>query len=163
MSAGQDPLIVGDFAETRTEETLNAPIEWRGLPEFRPVTRDVRLVLSFDTLEQRDELIDQLGLVISKKTGPTWSAWWPPRDREDLAALRFDFGADGSASLPDATELSPEPDGEDDAPDPEPANGAEPAATAAHGQETEAIAEARRFAEARDETGNYDESGGDPF
>jgi hypothetical protein len=75
-------------------DDLNAPIEWAGLPAFHAVTRDTRLVLSFDTPEQRDELIAKLELVIAKKTGPTWSAWWPPRDREDLTALRFDFDAD---------------------------------------------------------------------
>ncbi len=101
---GQDRLLEGDFSEARTEEDLNAPIEWRGLPEFRAVTRDVRLVLSFDTEAERDQLVAQLGVTISKKTGPTWSAWWPPRDREDLASLRFDFGEDGSASLPEVEE-----------------------------------------------------------
>jgi hypothetical protein len=73
---------------------LNAPIEWRGLPEFRPAAaREHKLVLTFDTEEARDALIAQLGVVIAKKTGPTWSAWYPPREKEDLAALRFDFEA----------------------------------------------------------------------
>lgn len=90
----QDALLSGDFAETRDVDELNAPIEWRGLPQFVPVKRDTRLVLTFDTPEQRDELIAQLGLVLAKKTGQTWSAWWPPRDRDDLAALRFDFDAE---------------------------------------------------------------------
>ena len=99
----QDALVSGDFTEPRTDD-LNAPVEWRGLPAFVPVTRDVRLVLTFDDEAGREELIEQLGLVIAKKTGKTWSAWWPPRDRDDLSALRFDFGDDGSASLPDVDE-----------------------------------------------------------
>jgi hypothetical protein len=89
----QDALLAGDFAETRDVDELNAPIEWRGLPRFEAVERDTRLVLTFDTPEQREELIAQLGLILAKKTGQTWSAWWPPRDRDDLAALRFDFDA----------------------------------------------------------------------
>lgn len=145
--SGQDRLLEGDFSEARTEEELNAPIEWRGLPEFRPVTRDVRLVLSFDAESDRDQLVDQLGLVISKKTGPTWSAWWPPRDREDLASLRFDFGPDGEASLPEEPEpdelggrppSQPSPDEEDvdDGPGVEPADEPETAAIAAYGTES---------------------------
>jgi hypothetical protein len=114
----QDALLAGDFAETRTDD-LNAPVEWRGLPEFRPVTRDIRLVLSFDTAEERDRLVEQLGLVISKKTGTTWSAWWPPRDREDLAALRFDFGAPAAAREGAQEPLGEEP-ADDGTSEPEP-------------------------------------------
>lgn len=146
---GQDRLLDGDFAETRSAEDLNAPIEWRGLPEFRPVTRDVRLVLSFDTTEDRDRLVVQLGVTISKKTGATWSAWWPPRDREDLASLRFDFGAEaqgeGPPDEPEPDELGgippsqPSPDEErpDDRDDPETADEPETAATASYGTEPE--------------------------
>lgn len=122
----QDALVSGDFTEPRTDD-LNAPVEWRGLPAFVPVTRDVRLVLTFDDEAGREELIEQLGLVIAKKTGKTWSAWWPPRDRDDLSALRFDFGDDGSASLPDvdALELSHAPEDEDVVSDADAANDAQ--------------------------------------
>jgi hypothetical protein len=92
----QETLIGRDaMAETREDGDLNAPVEWAGLPAFHPIPeRKTQLILSFDTDEQRDELITQLGIVIAKKTGKSWSAWWPPREREDLAALRFDFGAE---------------------------------------------------------------------
>jgi len=165
----QEALIAGDFAERQDADALNAPIEWRGLPRFAPVKRDVRLVLTFDDEAGREALIEQLGLILAKKTGQTWSAWWPPRDRDDLAALRFDFEADEQGE--DEIELSPEPEPADDRSDPEPANGAQEQRAAADGPESEEdgiptrdeIEEARRFAEARDETGNYDESGGDPW
>lgn len=74
-------------------ELVEPEIAWTGLPAFHPAApREVRLVLTFDTEEERDQLVEQIEVVIAKKTGPTWSAWWPPRDREDLSALRFDFG-----------------------------------------------------------------------
>jgi hypothetical protein len=105
----QDALLSGDFSETRTDD-LNAPIGWRGLPEFTRVERDTRLVLTFDTPEERDELIAKLGLILSKKTGTTWSAWWPPRERDDLAALRFDFDADEQGEETGERPEQPEPD-----------------------------------------------------
>jgi hypothetical protein len=87
---------VSRAAEVRDEAELNAPVEWAGLPAFHPAPeRNIQLMLSFETQEERDELIKQIGVVIAKKTGKTWSAWWPPREREDLAALRFDFGDEG--------------------------------------------------------------------
>lgn len=94
QNPGQEPLLDGgDFAETRDVADLNAPVDWRGLPAFEAIDKRIKLVLTFDDEAGRDTLIEQLGLVIAKKTGPTWSAWWPPRDRDDLAALRFDFDA----------------------------------------------------------------------
>lgn len=96
MSAHEQQELIGraEMAETRAEPDLNGAIEWTGLPAFHPAPkREDRLVLSFETAAARDELVEQLGLVIAKKTGKTWSAWWPPREREDLAALRFDFDA----------------------------------------------------------------------
>jgi hypothetical protein len=105
----QDALLSGDFSEDRKDD-LNAPIGWRGLPEFTRVERDTRLVLTFDTPEERDELIAKLGLILSKKTGTTWSAWWPPRERDDLAALRFDFDADEQGEDEGERPEQPEPD-----------------------------------------------------
>lgn len=95
MNPNQDSLVGRDVGAETREDDLNAPVEWAGMPAFHPAPkRDIQLVLSFATAEERDELIAQLELVIAKKTRGTWSAWWPPRDREDLAALRFDFGED---------------------------------------------------------------------
>jgi hypothetical protein len=81
--------------EEVNEADLNAPVEWTGLPAFHPAPkREHQLVLTFEDPAKRDDVVRQLGLVIAKKTGPTWSAWYPPRPREDLAALRFDVEND---------------------------------------------------------------------
>jgi hypothetical protein len=104
---GEQTELIGREAmgEDRHESDLNAPVEWAGLPVFHPAPeRNIQLVVTCESEEDRDALIARLGLVIAKKTGKTWSAWWPPREREDLAALRFDFDA------PDQ--------GEDEPPDP---------------------------------------------
>jgi len=77
----------------------NSPLEWRGLPSFKAKAKAPSLVLAFERAEDRDELLRALARLgnvrevpIAKKTGLAWSANWPPREQEDLAALRFDFG-----------------------------------------------------------------------
>jgi hypothetical protein len=70
-------------------EELNARSAWRDLPAFHPVGDRNTLVLSCDTKEERDQLIDQLGVFVAKRTRKTVSAWWRPQ--EDLSSLRFDF------------------------------------------------------------------------
>lgn len=90
LLGGEDePAYVG----VELDPVLNADIEWVGLPKFVPAeTKRPSLVLAFDSEEDRERLIAHLGLVIAKKTKGTWSAWWPPREKEDLASLRFDYG-----------------------------------------------------------------------
>lgn len=83
---------------TRSEKEIadfDAAAEWIGMPEFAPSAKRVSLVLAFESDEDRDRLVEQLGLIIAKKTRGTWSAWWPPRELEELSHLRFDFGDDG--------------------------------------------------------------------
>lgn len=92
--------LAGLVLTTRPESEVadfNAAAEWVGMPDFQPQADRIQLVLAFDTEAQRDELIEQLGLIIAKKTRKTWSAWWPPRELEDLSSLRFERG-DGTAA-----------------------------------------------------------------
>ncbi len=63
--------------------------EWAGMPEYETEKDRHRLVLCFDSNEDKEKLIKKLRLTISKKTGMTATAWWPPRDRADLAAVKF--------------------------------------------------------------------------
>lgn len=94
VNRDQEALLGSDVGAEDRSDDLNAPVEWAGLPAFHPAPkRDVQLVLSFESEEDRQRLIDLIEIVIAKKTRGTWSAWWPPRDREDLSALRFDFDA----------------------------------------------------------------------
>ena len=67
---------------------LDPDLEWTeaGLPEYLgPRELPPRLVLSFRSPEQRDELIERLGIKARKPTGKTsaWSAWWPPEEGEE--------------------------------------------------------------------------------
>tara|TARA_Y100000310_G_scaffold92397_1_gene90047 strand:+ start:6291 stop:6968 length:678 start_codon:yes stop_codon:yes gene_type:complete len=71
-------------------ENIDAAAHWAGMPEFEAPPPRVGLVLSFDSEAERDALVESMALVIAKKTGPTWSAWYPPRERQDLTSLRFE-------------------------------------------------------------------------
>lgn len=79
-------FVTRPAAEIRT---LSEAEQWVGLPSFDPAAADILLVLHFDSEEEREKLIEQIGVGISKKTRQTWSAHWPPREKQDLASLRF--------------------------------------------------------------------------
>jgi hypothetical protein len=77
----------------RDDEEINAAFAWRGMPEFvKAPDRGPQLVLTFESEAERDAFVERLEIIIAKKTKGTWSAWWPPRPREDLASLLFDVG-----------------------------------------------------------------------
>jgi hypothetical protein len=76
-----------DYGEVLIEPILG----WTGLPLFEPAPpRNAQLLLSFESDEERDEYVRAQGIIVAKTTGKILSAWWPPREREDLSSLRFE-------------------------------------------------------------------------
>jgi hypothetical protein len=72
--------------------TADRTSQWVGLPEFVPVADSYKLVISCSTEEDRDALLDALGIdTIHKGTRGTLSVWWPDRKKKDLASLRFEL------------------------------------------------------------------------
>lgn len=124
---GFDPQQLANLVFVTRPETevrnFDAAAEWVGLPEFEPAGDRITLVVSFDTEEQRDELIEKLELVIAKKRKLTWSAWWPPRELEDLTSVYYGEEpeaspgepvdtdtTEGSAGSAGTAEAAPDPD-----------------------------------------------------
>lgn len=65
--------------------------EWVGLPDYEQAPTIFKLVISFDSEAHRDELMQKVGIPKPHgKARETWSAWYPPRDREDLVSVRFE-------------------------------------------------------------------------
>lgn len=67
---------------------------WRGMLAFRPVLSPPKLTLTCRTEADREELVGRLGCSVSKRTNGTLSVWWPPRERNDFASLRFVIDGD---------------------------------------------------------------------
>lgn len=70
---------------------LNDAALWVGMPEFDSGTaKHPQLILHFDDESARDEVVRTLGIgTFGRKEGLTWSAWWPPREKDDVRALMF--------------------------------------------------------------------------
>lgn len=89
---------------TRPESEVgsyDAAAEWVGMPAYEPapnVAADYRLLVSFATEEERKKFVDANGMVIHKHLkgkGAVLTTYWPPRPKDDVAALRFEEeGAD---------------------------------------------------------------------
>lgn len=60
--------------------------EWLGMPDYDPVDTAIKMVVSFKTMEDREEFANLLGYKLTEKTK---SVWFPDRDRDDISSVMF--------------------------------------------------------------------------
>lgn len=60
--------------------------EWLGMPDYDAVDTAIKVVVSFKTMEDREEFADLLGYKLTDKTK---SVWFPDRDRDDISSVMF--------------------------------------------------------------------------
>jgi hypothetical protein len=65
---------------------FNEAAEWVGMPEYEPSTAPIKLVISFENEQARQELATKLGYILSDKTK---SVWYPPQSHDDVQSVRF--------------------------------------------------------------------------
>jgi len=67
--------------------------EWVGLPEYTSGETPIKLVVSFRNAEDRQKLLALMDADhIQQPAGKdrSWSVWYPSREHDDLASVRFD-------------------------------------------------------------------------
>lgn len=60
--------------------------EWLGMPDYEPVDSAIKMVVSFKSMEDREEFARVLGYKLTDKTK---SVWYPDRDRDDISSVMF--------------------------------------------------------------------------
>lgn len=84
---------------TRTAAEIkdaNEAAEWMQLPTFEKVPTPHKLIVNFDSAEERSEFMQKLEVDLHEKANlNAISIWWPPRERNDPGSVRFvDIGRD---------------------------------------------------------------------
>jgi hypothetical protein len=78
--------------EPADDEAFDAQAHWAeaGMPEYERREVPPRLVVSFESRADRDDLMERLGSpTVHVKEGDTLSIWWPDRPKDDCKALEF--------------------------------------------------------------------------
>jgi hypothetical protein len=84
---------------TRTSDEIsdfNAAAEWTGMPDFAPGDEAYRLIVQFRNADDRVKFLKQANIdpetlkAREAKSGKVWSVWWPSKERNDLASVRFE-------------------------------------------------------------------------
>ena len=88
---GQQLAALAMITRTSSElQDFDAAAEWVGMPDYEAGPIPVAVNIQFDTETVRLAFIDKMELEVSKRQGRTWSTWWPPRERNDVASLHWD-------------------------------------------------------------------------
>lgn len=70
---------------------------WAGLPEFEPEDDRLRIIVAFESEDDRDRFMALIGAkIVNKRTGKTWSIWWPEKENEWDRAKTQRWQGDGS-------------------------------------------------------------------
>jgi len=90
---GFDDSMLKSLTELTKIEMINSSdenAEWVGMPEFEPKGKPFQLIISFETEKDREDFEKKYKIKILNKQSQTWSTWFPYKEREDLASLRFE-------------------------------------------------------------------------
>jgi hypothetical protein len=94
MGTGFDEMMLANLViATRTAdeiEDFDAAAEWVGMPEYEPEPDKFKLMMFFDSTEEREKFCEANKIKTSKKFRKTWSAWWPPRERQDQNSVEWE-------------------------------------------------------------------------
>lgn len=71
-------------------EGMNEAAEWVGMPEFGSAPETLQIRMMFRNAEDRKKFVAFADLKPTYRAESTWTAWWPPKEREDLASVRFE-------------------------------------------------------------------------
>lgn len=78
------------FNDASKIEELHDTIDNVGLPEFETKDTTLKLTISFENEEDREEFVKISQLKILKEGILNWSCWWPERERQDLNSIKYE-------------------------------------------------------------------------
>lgn len=95
LGTGYDQSMLANLAfvtRPRSEvKNVNHAAEWAGMPEYENEPPPLKASISFRNSEDRSKFCELLGIDPPKdESDKTISAWFPAKDNEDLASVRFE-------------------------------------------------------------------------
>lgn len=85
-------LPVWNLEQAKTIETVNDldNDEWVGMPEFEPAEEGVKIIIHFETEEERQKYADEHGMQFNHIVRGAWSTWHPFKAQRDRNAFQFE-------------------------------------------------------------------------
>jgi len=94
LGTGFDEMMLANFTMvTRPKseiEDFNEAAQWVGMPEYENGKDSIKIIVHFENKKDREKFAEISGIGLMKAGENNWSAWWPPKNRNDIAAIRFE-------------------------------------------------------------------------
>jgi len=78
------------WTDVDTIEKVDESEEYIGMPDFEVQDSPFKVTINFATEGDREKFAKEYKMEMVKKTTPTWTTWWPFKDRDDLASVKFE-------------------------------------------------------------------------
>ena len=94
LGTGYDEMMLANLAMvTRPAaeiKNINEAAEWLGMPDYEPTEVPYKISLNFRNIEDRSQFLSLSGLEIADTEGKTLIGWFPPKEREDKASVKYE-------------------------------------------------------------------------
>jgi len=72
---------------------INSMEEWVGMPEFEAKENPYKIIIHFESSEDREEFQKEHNIKIQTKLtkeSNAWSTWWPFKEKQDLKNIKYE-------------------------------------------------------------------------
>jgi hypothetical protein len=94
LGTGYDEMMLANLAMvTRPAaeiKNINEAAEWLGMPDYEPTEVPYKISINFRNIEDRSQFLALSGLEMPDSESKTLIGWFPPKEREDKASVKYD-------------------------------------------------------------------------
>jgi ParB-like chromosome segregation protein Spo0J len=93
LGTGYDDMMLQNLIYvTQPADAIRDDTAWAeaGMPEYANGALALKLIVSFRSEADRERFATEFNLRILKREAATWATWWPWREAQDAASLRFE-------------------------------------------------------------------------
>jgi hypothetical protein len=94
LGTGFDEMMLSNLVMTTRPaseiKNINEAAEWLGMPDYEPTQVPYKISINFRSAEDRTDFIHRFDMGIADSQSATIATWYPPKEREDKASVRYD-------------------------------------------------------------------------
>lgn len=94
LGTGFDEMMLSNLVMTTRPaseiKNINEAAEWLGMPHYDPTEVPYKISINFRSAMDRTDFIHKFDMGIADSQSATIATWYPPKEREDKASVRYD-------------------------------------------------------------------------
>ncbi len=83
--------VLPDFIlQAEQAHRLNTTDEWVGMPDFEPGDNPFKIIVNFETEEDRLAFVKKYPIKFLKQEAKAWTTWFPFREQQDIKSVKYE-------------------------------------------------------------------------